>query len=409
MVKNMHKGEKSVAEKTEFKTVKTSPKDLEELEEKIRKHRQKTVRRAAIAAAVIVGVVLIIQLWLALRTYSGFEVQSQAERKDSAATNYEMFQGKLLEYDNDGIMCYNTADEMIWNQSYEMTTPVLTMCGSYLVVYDRGGTVIYIMAENGLIKKIETATPINRVCIAQQGTVAVLMKEDNASYIRLYDKKGRELASGEFYEEKGTFPVDIALSPDAQKLAVDMLDVTKGKVSSVVNFYNFGSVGQNEIDNNVGSYTYKNVMISELLYTESGKLLAIGDTGLIWFDGAQKPAPKKEIKYDGEIQSLFYNKKYVGISYSDSEKENSWHIKVYDMNGATVMESDTEIAYNRIELLDNNEICVRDDYNCELFTIHSIRKFKYTFDRQLYDILAGSDGQNYTFVLNGEVEEVRLQ
>ena len=107
------------------------------------------------------------------------------------------------------------------------------------------------MSERGLVKKIETATPIERVCVARQGTVAVLMKEDDVSYVRLYDKKGQELASGEFYQEKGSFPVDIALAPDAQKLAVDMLDVTKGKTCSAVTFYNFGSVGQNEIDNNV--------------------------------------------------------------------------------------------------------------------------------------------------------------
>lgn len=41
------------------------------------------------------------------------------------------------------------------------------------------------------------------------------MKEDDVSYVRLYDKKGQELASGEFYQEKGSFPVDIALAPDA--------------------------------------------------------------------------------------------------------------------------------------------------------------------------------------------------
>ena len=119
------------------------------------------------------------------------------------------------------------------------------MCEQYLAVYDRGGTFIYIMSERGLVKKIETATPIERVCVARQGTVAVLMKEDDVSYVRLYDKKGQELASGEFYQEKGSFPVDIALAPDAQKLAVDMLDVTKGKTCSTVTFYNFGSVGQN--------------------------------------------------------------------------------------------------------------------------------------------------------------------
>lgn len=398
-----------MAEKTEFKTVETSQEDLEELEEKIRRHRHKIARRTALVIVTVVAAVIFVELWSALRTYSGFEVQASAERKDSAATGYKMFQGKILEYDNDGIVCHDTDDRLIWNQSYEMTAPELSVCEQYLAVYDRGGTFIYIMSERGLVKKIETATPIERVCVARQGTVAVLMKEDDVSYVRLYDKKGQELASGEFYQEKGSFPVDIALAPDAQKLAVDMLDVTKGKTCSTVTFYNFGSVGQNEIDNNVGTYSYKNTMISELVYTESGKLLAISDAGLIWFDGAQKPAPKKQIKFEREIQSVFYNNKYVGISYSDTKKENSWHIKVYDMNGKTVMENDTEIAYNRIELLDNNEICVRDDYNCELFTVHSIRKFRYTFDRQLYNVLSGSDGQNYTLVLNGEIEEVRLQ
>lgn len=398
-----------MAEKTEFKTVETSREDLEELEEKIKKHRRKMRRRVVFAVLIVVSVFVIVELWSALRTYSGYEVQSKAERQDIAATKFEMFQGNILEYDNDGIMCHNTNDQLIWNQSYEMTTPMLASCGQYLTVYDRGGTSIYIMSESGLVKKLETATPINRVCIAQQGTIAVLMKEDTVSYVRLYDKKGTELASGEFYEEKGSFPVDIALSYDAQKLAVDMLDVTGGKVCSTVNFYNFGSVGQNEIDNIVGSYSYKNILISELVYTDNNKMLAISDNGFIWFDGAQKPVQKKEIKFKHDVQSVFYNKKYVGISYSDSEKENSWHIMVYDMNGKTVMENDTEIAYNRIELLDNNEICVRDDYNCELFTIHSIRKFQYTFDRQLYNILSGSDGQNYTFVMSGEVEEVHLQ
>ena len=398
-----------MAEKTEFKTVETSREDLEELEEKIKKHRRKMRRRVVFTVLIVVSVFVIVELWSALRTYSGYEVQSKAERQDIAATKFEMFQGNILEYDNDGIMCHNTNDQLIWNQSYEMTTPMLASCGQYLTVYDRGGTSIYIMSESGLVKKLETATPINRVCIAQQGTIAVLMKEDTVSYVRLYDKKGTELASGEFYEEKGSFPVDIALSYDAQKLAVDMLDVTGGKVCSTVNFYNFGSVGQNEIDNIVGSYSYKNILISELVYTDNNKMLAISDNGFIWFDGAQKPVQKKEIKFKHDVQSVFYNKKYVGISYSDSEKENSWHIMVYDMNGKTVMENDTEIAYNRIELLDNNEICVRDDYNCELFTIHSIRKFQYTFDRQLYNILSGSDGQNYTFVMSGEVEEVHLQ
>lgn len=398
-----------MAKKTDFKTVETTQEELAELEEKIRRHRRKTFRYAIGAAFAFFVLVVGIQLWLSLRSYTTYEIQNTAERTDSAATKYETFLGNVLEYNNDGIVYRMTDDELIWNQSFEMSTPILTICGEYLAIYDRGGTSIYIMSANGLVRKIETSTPINRVCIADQGTVAVLMKEDMVSYVRLYDRKGNELANGKFYEEKGSFPVDIALSSDAQKLAMDMLDVTGGEVCSTISFYNFGSVGQNEIDNNVGTYSYDDTFISEIKYVSADRMIAIADSGIIVFEGAQKPAPKREIAFEQEIQSLFYNNKYVGTAYSNQDQSNSWHIKVYDMNGKTVMENDTGIAYDQIEFLDNNEICVRDNYSCELFTIHSIRKFSYTFDKELYKILSGSDRQSYTFVLSGEIEEVRLR
>lgn len=66
-----------MAEKTEFKTVETSQEDLEELEEKIRRHRHKIARRTALVIVTVVAAVIFVELWSALRTYSGFEVHTQ--------------------------------------------------------------------------------------------------------------------------------------------------------------------------------------------------------------------------------------------------------------------------------------------------------------------------------------------
>lgn len=44
-----------MAEKTEFKTVETSQEDLEELEEKIRRHRHKIARRTALVIVTVVA------------------------------------------------------------------------------------------------------------------------------------------------------------------------------------------------------------------------------------------------------------------------------------------------------------------------------------------------------------------
>lgn len=398
-----------MAEKKDFKTVEIDDSMQEEMEEQIRRHRHKIVRRVICVVFAIILLFAGTQLWNALRSYDSYEIRSKTEQQDSGSAKYETFRGKTVEYNNDGIVYRNNDNELIWNQSFEMSTPMLSTCEDYLAIYDQGGTSIYIMTTTGLAKKIETSTPIRTVCVANQGTIAVLMKEDNVSTVRLYDRKGNELANGEFYVEKGSFPVDIALSYDAQKLAVDMLNVKDGKVSSTISFYNFGSVGQNEIDNNVGTYHYEDMLVSEISYVASDRMVALSDTGFLVFEGAQKPALKRQVDFEQEVQSVFCNNKYVGVTYSSAAKEGNWHIKVYDLNGNTAMENDTAIAYNCIEFLDGNEVCVRDDYNCEIYTIHSIRKFAYTFDQPLYKILSGADASSYTFVLSGETDEVRLK
>ena len=91
------------------------------------------------------------------------------------------------------------------------------------------------------------------------------------------------------------------------------------------------------------------------------------------------------------------------------ESENLSHIKVMDMKGNTVMEHDISIAYDSIEFLSNNEICVTSENACELYTIHSIKKFAYNFDKRLYKILARKGGQNYTFIFQDTTEEVKLK
>lgn len=58
-----------MAQKSDFKTVET---DLDELEEKIRKHRRKIAKRIIIVVAAVVALFLIVWLWMALRTYKSF-------------------------------------------------------------------------------------------------------------------------------------------------------------------------------------------------------------------------------------------------------------------------------------------------------------------------------------------------
>jgi len=389
-----------------FKTIET---EYEDLDEQIREHRKYILKRVLQVIAIIVVLIIGVELANALRSFDDYEVRDTIDGGSSGATQYKMFGTCLLEYSNDGISCIAQSNDIIWNQSFEMAAPEVQICGEYLVVYDAAGTKLFIMTESGLEKSLEMTSPIQTVCIANQGTIAVLMKENQESQVKLFDKKGNELANGKFYGDKGGFPIDIALSKDGTKLAVDMVDVTKGKVNTTISFYNFGSVGQSEVDNNVGTYTFEGVLVPEIDYVSNSRVIGMGTGKLLVFDGSQKPELSREIEIAEEVLSFFHNEKYIGIVYDNAEVENSWHIKVMDMRGKTVMENDTTIPYNSIEFLSNNEICVMNETQCEIFTIHSIKKFAYEFDKELSKILAADKGEYYTFIFKDTIEEVKLK
>ena len=389
-----------------FKTVETN---YEEVESQIRQHRKVIIRRVIEVVAIVVVLVVAIELLYALRSFDSYEIRNSVERSNTDVTQFAEYNRYILEYSNDGISCVTHNREMIWNQSYEMSNPQIDVCGKYLVVYDSGGSDIYILAENGLQSHVETTLPIQTVCVAEQGTIAVLMRNGAEAQVKLFGKEGNELANGKFYGDKGGFPIDIALSHDATKLAVDMIDVSQGGVNTTISFYNFGSVGQSQIDNNVGTYTYKGILIPEIDYLSDTKMLALGTGKILVFDGAQKPELTQEILLEQDILSYFHNDKYVGIVYDSIEMENSWHVKVMDLKGNVVMENDISISYDKVEFLSNNEICVTNESECEIFTIHSIKKFSYTFEKPIYKIISGDSGQNYTFIFKETTEEVKLK
>ena len=389
-----------------LKPVKTN---FEEIDEKVRERRRMIFRRCLQVLGILAAVVIVVELFYALRSFDSYEVRSSINRNGSTDTQFCEFQNYILEYSNDGISCVTHEREFIWNQSYEMSRPRVAICGDYLAVYDNGGNEVLIMTESGLQKQIKTTVPIETVCVAEQGTIAVLMREGTEAQVKLYDKKGTELANGKFYGEKGSFPIDIAFSKDATKLAVSMIDISLGEVSTTISFYNFGSVGQSEIDNNVGTYTYDGLLIPEIAYVSDTRMIAIGTGKILIFEGAQMPTLERQIVLDQDIKSSFYNDKYIGVVYDNPAVESTWCIEVMDHKGNVIMENDISIPYNKVEFLSNNEICVTNDAECEIFTIHSIHKFAYEFDKKLCRIIAGANRQSYTFIFEETTEEVILK
>lgn len=396
------------ARKKGFRTV--SNRDKEDYEKQLREHRLNVLKRTIIASIVVLFFVGGIGLYMSLRQYTDYDVRASVERADTKATQFKEFQGNILKYSNDGAFYTDHNNERIWNQTYEMSNPSVDICGNYLAIYDKKGKSIYILNKSGLVYNLETNYPITQVSIASQGTMAVLMENQSKGLLSLYDKEGNLLVSGAIHGEKGGYPVAIALSDDAIKLGVSMLDVNDGTVKSTLAFYNFGTVGENSIDHIVSATTYEDMFIPKLDFVSKDCMLAVSDSSVLVLEGTQTPKETIRINYDSEeIKSLFYNESYVGVVTDTAEETIGHLIRVYDLKGKLMMEENSELEYTNVELLSSNEVCIYNRTVCDIYTVRGVFKFHYEFEDELYEVIPGGSSLNYTFILNNRTEQARLK
>lgn len=395
----------ATTQKHKFHTVEV---DREDLEKKLKTHRWKVTVLVLFVLVLLAAAAVITYVYYENKIYNNYDVISSVDRSDTSAADFAMFQGKLLKCTNDGALYTDLAGNLIWNQTYEMDHPVLEMRGNYIAIYELNGTQVYILDTVNLQGSIHTTLPIQKVSIAAQGTVAILMESEGTSYLQVYDKTGVQLASGELHVQNSGYPLDLALSENGEKMAVSMLDIHSGTVKNVVAFYNFGAVGQNAIDKIVSSYKYEDIVIPQIRYLAGDTLVAFGDDRVILFTGSQKPVEDKIIELKEEVKSIFYDENSFGLIYDD-ENTKKHRFEQYKSSGAELMSQTFETDYTNVEILANGEICIMGEDSCEIFNGRGIRKFQYNFKERLYKILSGKTQTDYTFIFEDKTQRVKLK
>lgn len=381
----------------------------DEIEQKIREHRIKRLRWTAIIVGICVAAVIIYYVFMQHKTYDDYKVMSEVSRSDTPATHYLPYNEGFLKYSNDGASYVSISNENIWNQSYEMENPLVSICQSYVAIADKQGEMIYVLDGDDLQGEITVNMPISRIEVAAQGTVAVLMEENGTGYLSLFDKSGNQLAEGAIHVENSGTPMDIALSSDGKKLGVAIVDVSGGVARTTINFYNFSSTGQNQIDNIVGSCSYEDTIIPEVAYVGDNTMLAFADNGVYTFTGADSPKEAQHLEVEEEIQSVFYDDSYFGLVYTDTSMDTGRIIKVYDLKCNEQVTIATELPYTTIQFLDNHEICLFNEKQCGIFTLGGLQKFTYEFEDGISGVFHDSGYRNYIILKEGMTERVRLK
>lgn len=380
----------------------------EEYRLKIKKHRMRIGIIIAAAILIVAAAIFVVYYWITHKEYKNLETISTTTRTDSKSAQYLSFAGNMLKLTNDGATYTKKDGSLIWNQTFEMDNPQASICEKYSCLYEVGNNMVYIMDNNSACGSIITTTPVVRASIAAQGNVALLMEADGVSYLQLYDKKGTQIAAGEIHAKNSGYPIDIALSPNGEKLAVSIMDINTGGVNTSIVFYNFGNVGQNEVDKIVGTYLYENTIIPQLEYMEDDTLVAIADDGVLLFAGSQRPVLSGQVDVNTKIQSVFTNKKQVGLVFAD-EQGAGYSYTVLDTKGNILSSGSFNIEYENCEFLESGDICIYNEENVIIYTIGGTRRLEYQFYAPVYKVFSESSPIRYSFLLEEELRSCRLK
>ncbi len=377
-----------------------------EYNEKLKKHRQKVLTITLGSTVLIIIICFSIYLYNINKKYTDYSIVAEVEREESGNAAYLELDDKIIRYGMDGIACYDEKHTMLWNESYEMKNPMVDVCESYLAICDAGGTKIYIFGVDGIKGEVDAQLPIKRIEVANQGVVAALLEDGTVNRINYYDRLGNLLAENKAPIEKSGYPMDISLSNDGMKMAVSYMTMDTGSINTKVAFYNFDTVGANEIDHLVSAQEYNDAVVPELEFVNATTAVAFGDHFFDIFQGSQKPVEMFKKDIEQEIKSVFYNEAYIGLVLENTG-ESPYLMEVYDLKGDQLLSMTFDMAYDDIKI-NNDNIYIINSTQCQMYNLKGKLKFQGDFQEGIVDILP-LDENRIVVVFGNTVKTIRLK
>lgn len=383
-------------------------KDKDEFRQKLVKHKLVILYRSVLVIVIVTAAVILLYINYQNKIYTDYEVIQEYERQDADAANYIICDGKVLKYSQDGAEVFDASNNVIWNETYEMQNPMVATCKDSVAICDYQGNMIYVMNEQGEQGIIKTKLPITDISVSQQGVVAAVLEDGDVTRIFLYSKEGEELINIRCTMSQNGYPVDISLSEDGIKLGVSYMRIEKGELKSSVAFYNFGDVGQNEIDNYASGYDYIDTVIPKIKFINSSTAFALGDNRFNVYKGSQKPTSVFEQILNEEVQSVFYGNKSVGLVFRTGEGDNKYRIDVYSEDGNLSLSQKFNIDYTDI-ILKDDLIIIYNDSRCAIYNMNGIEKFSGDFLDSVLLMVPTEQKSKYTLVNRDIVQTIRLK
>lgn len=376
-----------------------------------KKGRRKVRRlRPLLLLLVVVLAAIVVKYVMDTRTSASYTLLSSSEREGSTQASYMSFDGAILHYTSDGAALSSSDSTQIWNETYEMDTPVADTADTAVVIYDQKGTSMCVFDGRGLLGKITTELPILKARVSSQGMIAAILEDGDTTWINFYSPSGETIATGKTRIDSPGYPVDIDVSPNGELLVVSYVYVDGTTPTSYVAFYNFGTTGQNQMDNMVSGYTYADVLVPQVRFLSSDAAVAIRDDGITLYKGAQIPAESLSVGEEEEIVSCFAADQTIGLVTANTEENSDtpYRMKLYDLKGKLIADKGFQAEYTTIRV-DGGRILMYNDKQLSVFDLKGRENFHGTIEEGTIQDVCTISKNRFLVVMNESVATIRIR
>ena len=376
---------------------------MEQQNKEKRKLKMNRMQWTIAAGVLILAVVLVYALVKNNKVASSYEVVTSMSRGDDTSVYYCMMRKGMVKYSKDGVAMTNKSGTVLWNQTYEMASPMMTSAGDYVAVGDIGANTIYIFNEYGQLGRVSTDVPIQEIQISEQGVVAAVLSDTSSNYINLYDKQGNSLGSIKASLENTGYPLAIALSPDASKLAVSYLIVNSGSMQSRIVFYDFSDVeGDHLLDTQELEGLYP-----KAAFLDSREVVLFGEKGFVLYQADSKKIETQE-NFESEINSVFCTDQELGFIFKNEDDNGKYRMEIYNKAGKKSSTYYFDLDYSGLTA-DDDEVILYNDEEMLIYQMGGRVRFRGTFNTAVTGVMPSWEDGLYWLIDDQSLREIRIR
>ena len=378
--------------------------------EKIRGHKLTVFYRVVLAVVVVAAVIAFLVIAWRDKVFTSCDTIATVPVTIVQGTKTEDLDGNILFYSKDGASCMDNKGKAIWNQSYEMQSPILSISGAVCALGDYNGREIYVCDKNGIRGTVNTNLPIRSLSVAENGVVAAVLDDSSVTRINVYNGNSNTdeaIVHAKVSMDKSGYPISVCMSPNGRIMMVSYFFMDSGSMKSSIAFYNFGEVGENQTDNYVSGYDYLNTVVPYVQFMNNSAAFAVSDDRIIFFSGSEKPTVVATSLFDDEVIGVYHNSDYAGVVFRDATGEASYRLDVYSASGNKIHTQLLDMEYSDI-IFHKEQVIIYNSESCQITNIRGADKFVGSFEKPVSLLLPTASAYRYGLVTGNSIDVMEL-